>query len=82
MGIRLESPSLSLDKTGGLMRSGPVLPGTVQLLPNGSLIITHVDSQTIGGYPRIGLVSAHDLSVLAQAVPGRTSLRMSFKQTR
>ena len=78
MGIRLVGPSLSLGKTGGSMRSGPVLPGTVQLLPDGQLIVTHVDSQTIGGYPRIGILDMDGLDVLAQAVAGRVEVRFCF----
>ncbi|MFK8058437.1 MAG: biotin-dependent carboxyltransferase family protein [Saprospiraceae bacterium] len=78
MGIRLVGPSLPLGKTSGSMRSGPVLPGTVQLLPDGQLIITHVDSQTIGGYPRIGIVDAFGMGVLAQAVAGRVKLQLRF----
>lgn len=78
MGIRLVGPSLSLGKTGGLMRSGPVLTGSVQLLPDGQLIITHVDSQTIGGYPRVGIVDNFGLAVLAQAIPKKTKYRFHF----
>jgi len=33
--------------------TAPVLPGTVQLTPSGSLIILMRDAQTTGGYPRI-----------------------------
>jgi len=77
MGIRLVGPSLPLGKTSGLMRSGPVIPGTVQLLPDGQLIITHVDSQTIGGYPRIGVVDAFGMAVLAQAGLGKIMLKFT-----
>jgi antagonist of KipI len=78
MGIRLVGPSLSLGKTTSSMRSGPVLPGTVQLLPDGQLIVTHVDGQTIGGYPRIGIVDAMGMDVLAQAAAGRVEVWFCF----
>jgi antagonist of KipI len=44
--------------------------GTVQLLPDGQLIILMADHQTSGGYPRIGNVISTDLPLLAQCGPG------------
>jgi antagonist of KipI len=52
------------------MISAPVLPGTIQLLPNGNPVILMADGQTTGGYPRIGQVIRIDLDVLAQKQPG------------
>ena len=49
------------------IRSSPTLPGTVQVLPGGHLIVSLVDGPTMGGYPRIGLVVEEDLWRLAQA---------------
>ena len=40
--------------------------GTVQLLPDGQLIVLMADHQTTGGYPRIANVVAADLPLLAQ----------------
>ena len=50
--------------------SSPVSFGTVQLLPDGQLIILMADHQTTGGYPRVGHVITAHLSQLAQMRPG------------
>ena len=52
------------------MRSVAVLPGTVQVPPDGQPIVLLADAQTIGGYPVIGHVIAADLPVAAQLRPG------------
>lgn len=44
--------------------------GTIQLLPNGELIILMADHQTAGGYPRIAHVASAHLPLLAQKKPG------------
>jgi antagonist of KipI len=46
--------------------SSAVLRGTIQLLPDGQLIILMADHQTTGGYPRIAQVIAADLHKLSQ----------------
>ncbi len=46
--------------------TGPVIPGTVQCTPNGTLIILMRDAQTTGGYPRILQVTDEGLNLLAQ----------------
>ena len=46
--------------------TGPVLPGTVQLTPSGTLIILMNDAQTTGGYPRILVLSEASRYRLAQ----------------
>ena len=43
-----------------------VLPGTVQLTPNGTLIVLMRDAQVTGGYPRILQLSNYALNILAQ----------------
>ncbi|HEV8512502.1 MAG TPA: biotin-dependent carboxyltransferase family protein [Cyclobacteriaceae bacterium] len=65
MGFRLEGEKLFLSKPIELV-SSPVDFGTIQLLPDGNLIILMADHQTTGGYPRIGSVIKSDLSKLAQ----------------
>ena len=37
--------------------TGPVIPGTIQLTPSGTLIILMNDAQTTGGYPRVLVLS-------------------------
>ncbi len=69
MGYNLKGPGLTKENSGELV-SAPVTFGTIQLLPNGSLIILMADHQTTGGYPVIGnVISAHH-SKLAQIRPG------------
>ncbi|MGD9628349.1 MAG: biotin-dependent carboxyltransferase family protein [Pyrinomonadaceae bacterium] len=69
MGSRLDGEPLFLlhDKP---MVSAPVTFGTIQLLPDGQLVILLADHQTSGGYPRIGTVISADLPLLAQLGPG------------
>ena len=65
MGFRLTGePLLLIDKTE--LVSTAVDFGTVQLLPDGQMIILMADHQTSGGYPRIAHVISTDLPVLAQ----------------
>jgi len=69
MGYRLQGEKLEQATTEQLI-SSPVNFGTVQLLPNGQLIVLMADHQTTGGYPRIaGVISAH-LPRLAQRTTG------------
>lgn len=70
MGLRLQvkGPSLGV-KTSANMISGPVADGTVQLTPNGPVILLR-QRQTLGGYPRIFNVITPDLDLLAQYAPG------------
>jgi antagonist of KipI len=65
MGYRLQSEPLYLLHEKELVSSA-VSFGTIQLLPNGQLIILMADHQTTGGYPRTGNVAAVDLPILAQ----------------
>ena len=43
--------------------------GTIQLLPNGMLIVLMADHQTTGGYPAIAHVISADIPTLAQIQP-------------
>ncbi len=56
-------------KAGEMISSG-VIPGTIQLTPEGTMIILMRDCQTIGGYPRIGVVTSGGMNRLAQVRPG------------
>ena len=71
MGFRLSGEHLSLTEKIELLSSA-VNFGTIQLLPDGQLIILMADHQTTGGYPRVGSVAAVDLPLLAQLNPGDT----------
>ena len=46
--------------------SCPSLPGTVQLTPDGTLILLMRDAQITGGYPRILQLSDDAINLLAQ----------------
>ena len=65
MGFRLTGDAISLSKPLELISSA-VSFGTIQLLPDGQLIVLMADSQTAGGYPRIAHVISRDLPLLAQ----------------
>lgn len=71
MGTRLSGPPLSLAKPREMI-SAPVDHGVIQVPPSGQPIILGADRQTIGGYPRIGVVATVDLGKLAQFRPGET----------
>ncbi len=68
MGIRLEGEALEVPNRE--MISSPVIPGVIQLPPNGYPIILMQDGQTIGGYPRIAKVLDEDLWRLGQVKAG------------
>jgi antagonist of KipI len=69
MGYHLKGMPLTVTERTELLSSG-VSFGTMQLLPNGQLIVLMADHQTTGGYPRIGhIVTAH-LPKFAQLRPG------------
>ncbi len=69
MGYRLKGkPMHLLDDLQ--MVSSAVTFGTIQLLPDGQIIILMADHQTSGGYPRIANVISVDLPILGQCGPG------------
>ena len=69
MGYRLEGSRfphvLSVPSLG-------VVPGAVQMPPDGMPILLMMDAQTTGGYPIVANVIQADLSVAAQLLPGDT----------
>lgn len=50
--------------------TSPILPGTVQLTPNGNLIILMRDCQTTGGYPRVLQLTERSLNIISQKRQG------------
>jgi antagonist of KipI len=68
MGYQLRGTALQMNKKFELISSG-IDFGTIQLLPDGQLIILMADHQTTGGYPRIGHVISAHLPKLAQLRP-------------
>ncbi|OFE11215.1 hypothetical protein PHACT_15365 [Pseudohongiella acticola] len=69
MGLRLNGESLKLQQNIDRHSSG-VLPGAIQVPPDGQPIILGNDGQTTGGYPQLGSVIAADLWQLAYLSPG------------
>jgi antagonist of KipI len=69
MGLRFEGPEVPRVPVPEQV-SAAVLPGTVQLTPDGSPILLGVDAQTTGGYPRVAQVVRGDLGRAMQLRPG------------
>lgn len=69
MGYRLQGPQLAYAAPIDLP-SLPVLPGVVQVPPDGQPILLMADAQPTGGYPVIGVVIGPDLPLAAQLLPG------------
>ena len=77
MGYRLSAELLHTTTHDELVSSS-VSFGTIQLLPDGRLILLMADHQTTGGYPRVAHVITAHLPRLAQMKPGDM---IHFKQT-
>ena len=75
MGYRLEGYNFKWSTTTSMISSG-VLPGTVQITKDGTPIILLQDAQTIGGYPRFGILDQGSLNHMAHIKPGD---RVRFK---
>lgn len=69
MGFRLNGEPVELAEPFELLSSAASF-GTIQLLPDGQLIVLMADHQTSGGYPRIAHVITSDLPLIAQLGPG------------
>lgn len=74
MGVRLTGDTLSTEQIPQQVSSG-LCPGTIQIPPDGLPIISFVEGQTIGGYPRIAHVISADLHTLGQL---KANDRVSF----
>jgi antagonist of KipI len=71
MGYRLKGEALNMVDQPELI-STAVSVGTIQLLPDGQLIILMADHQTTGGYPRIAHVITAHHPLLAQCRAGES----------
>jgi biotin-dependent carboxylase-like uncharacterized protein len=69
VGYRLEGEPLNSIDTQII--SEPVRVGTIQVPESGRPIVTLRDGPTVGGYAKLGLVDAVDLSSLVQCAPGQ-----------
>ncbi|RZK73504.1 MAG: biotin-dependent carboxyltransferase family protein [Pedobacter sp.] len=68
MGLNLNGRKMKRKNIEELL-STAVVPGTIQVTGDGSLILLMADCQTTGGYPRIAQVAAVDLSLCGQLKP-------------
>jgi KipI family sensor histidine kinase inhibitor len=74
VGCRLEGPPLAHSGPAEIVSDG-MLPGCVQVPPDGQPIVTGPDSPTTGGYPKVATVITADLPRLAALRPGRSQVR-------
>ena len=77
MGTRLKGDKLTL-KTPVNMTSSPLLPGSLQVPPDGQPILALVDGHCTGGYARALQVIQADLWLLGQIAPGAA---VSFRRS-
>jgi len=75
-GIRLDGPAITRRQKE--MLSDAMLPGAIQVPPDGKPIVILADGPTTGGYPKIGVVATVDLPLVGQARPGT---RVRFVRT-
>ena len=73
-GCRLEGPRLAHRGASEIASDGMV-PGCIQVPPDGQPIVMLADGPTTGGYPKIATVVRSDLGRLAQLVPGAGRVR-------
>jgi antagonist of KipI len=71
MGYALTGAKLNLTIPNAYLSSA-VTRGTLQLLPNGNIIVLMADHQTIGGYANLGQIILVDLPRFAQMKSGQT----------
>lgn len=80
MGSRLKGDLVTLD-TALKMTSSPLLPGSLQIPPDGQPILALADGHCTGGYARALQVIQADLWLLGQIAPGAAvSFRRSIAQ--
>jgi allophanate hydrolase len=58
--------------------SDGMVPGSIQVPPDGRPIVMLADGPTTGGYPKIATVISADLPLLAQLLPGAARLRFAL----
>ncbi len=72
MGTRLSANHSAIDWQGGELLSEGLLAGAIQIPPDGNPIVLQKDAQSIGGYPKIGLLTKDSQALLAQKKVGDT----------
>jgi len=74
VGCRLEGEPMRHAGPAEILSDGMV-PGSIQVPPDGRPIVMTADGPTTGGYPKVATVLTVDLPLLAQLVPGEGELR-------
>lgn len=74
VGARLDGPRLKHAGPTEIVSDG-MLPGCIQVPPDGRPIVMLSDCPTTGGYPKIACVVSDDLRLVAQAIPGKSAIR-------
>jgi len=69
-GYKLDGPALR--NSLGALPSEASCPGAIQIPGDGRPIALMADAPTVGGYPKIAVISEADLPILAQRRPGET----------
>ncbi|GAA4911498.1 biotin-dependent carboxyltransferase family protein [Streptomonospora salina] len=69
IGARLSGPPLAR-RSGGELPSEGMVPGSLQVPPEGRPVLFLADHPVTGGYPVIAVVTADDVARAAQARPG------------
>jgi KipI family sensor histidine kinase inhibitor len=75
-GCRLTGPTIEHAGAPEIASEGMV-PGSIQVPPDGRPIVMLADGPTTGGYPKIATVVAGDVARLAQLVPGLGRVRFT-----
>jgi biotin-dependent carboxylase-like uncharacterized protein len=78
VGLRLAGPALERARTDELPSEG-LVPGAVQVPPDGAPVLFLADHPVTGGYPVLAVVQTSDLPAAGQLRPGD---RVTFRGTR
>ncbi len=68
MGYQLEGSAVPGGRSD--LHSEPLLPGCIQIPPNGKPIVLMAEGPTVGGYTLGGVIHSDDLRLVAQTQPG------------
>lgn len=71
VGVRLEGPALTRRDPRAELPSEPVVPGSIQVPPDGRPVVLGPDAPTTGGYPVVAVVVDPDLDRVGHVVPGQ-----------
>jgi biotin-dependent carboxylase-like uncharacterized protein len=78
VGLRLDGPRLARAQDGELPSEG-LVPGALQVPPDGAPVLFLADHPVTGGYPVLAVVTTADLPAAAQLRPGDT---LTFRAAR